>query len=161
MCESYDVCKEMSDAEVVKLATRVLDQVDEFGETILTVMVRTGRLQLCKKLLDIGLSPDYSIGGGDSMSLCIEWNYDCACEMLALLLPYSKFGISDQHDWGSTLLHIAVCEGRLDVAKWLIDRGASMKDMDIDGDKVMDMPMSAKLRDELLTYEFGERGAGG
>lgn len=49
MCHSYDVCKEMSDAEVVKLATRVLDQVDEFGETILTVMVRTGRLQLCKK----------------------------------------------------------------------------------------------------------------
>ena len=145
-----DACKEMSDREVVELATRMVNQDDAFGETVLSVMARTDRLQLCKKLLDMGLSPDRP---EDSMIRCIEENRVCACEMLALLLPYSEFPLRDQHDCGSTLLHVAVCCGRVDVAKWLIDRGASMTDMDIDCDKVVDMPMSDNVREELLEYE--------
>lgn len=145
----------MSDDEILTLASLVGDKPIFFpGESILSVLAqKTDRVELCEKLMAAGLSPDQSLGGNDSMQDCIEFNEVAKCRMLEALLKYSRYPIRDQHSSGGTLLHCAVSRRKMDAAKFLIRLGASMYDMDIDCDRVVDYDMPTEMRDELLRFE--------
>ena len=150
----YEDIVGMRDNDIVALALQFGDLPIIFPlESILTVMATTRRVTLCDLLMSYGLSPDAHPAGKDSMELCIERDKDSECQMLKVLMKYSHYAISDQHSSGYTLLHTAVSSRNIDAAKYLISRGASMYDMDIDCTKVVDYDMTPSERSELLLYE--------
>ena len=151
MC--YADYKNENDEVIEELARINMNAPDEIGDGLLSVMATTGRVALCKKLMEIGLSPDIHFGGYDSLQNCIAEVGRNSREMLATLLKGSKYSIKEQRGMGTTLLHCAVSWGKIDIAKFLISQGASMLDMDIDCFKVIDLEAPEDIKNELCNYE--------
>lgn len=154
----YEDVVNKSDDDIIAMALQFGDSPIVPYESILTILATTDRVALCERLMSCGLSPDVAPGGADSLELCIQQNGMAKLQMLEVLLKYSGYAISDQHGSGYTLLHIAVSAHDIEVAKFLISRGASMYDMDIDCTRVVAYDMSSRERAELLAYERDHRG---
>lgn len=127
-----DALGNMDDAEIMALLSDGVNLLDEHGNTMLSVVIETNRVELCRTLLEHGANPDISCHGYDAMEGCIISDSDKSVQMLDMMLGYTQYGLCDQHGMGMTLLHLAVSCRRLDVIRYLLQKGAEMSDMDID-----------------------------
>lgn len=131
-CDYRVALGNMDDAEIMTLLSDGVNRPDEHGNTMLSLVTETTRVGLCRTLLEHGAKPDISCHGYDAMEDCIFTDSDTSVQMLDMMLGYSQYGLCDQHGMGMTLLHLAVSCRRLDVIRYLLQKGAEMSDMDID-----------------------------
>lgn len=147
----FKIIAESDDKGILELMSGNLDRPDSNALTLLSVVVETDRLDLCRKLLEAGCDPDLTFIGTDPAEVCVQTPNAQSAAMLALLLQYSRFGVRAPHASGSTLLHQAVEFGRMDIVSLLMDRGARLSDRDIDGETVGEVARSVG-GDELLDH---------
>ena len=60
------------DGALLALATEAPNRCDSDGETALEAAIEARRADLCRKLLELGCDPDFSLSGTDPLELCLQ-----------------------------------------------------------------------------------------
>ena len=128
-----------------------VNQQNDEGSTALGLAALGGRTAEARLLLEHGADPNLCKNDGDSpLILAAQAPGDAGLGAAALLLD-AKAEIDHQNEGGSTALHYACQASNVEVAKLLLERGASKDLRDNDGDGVDYYINAAVRREELLT----------
>ncbi|XP_029959243.1 B-cell lymphoma 3 protein homolog [Salarias fasciatus] len=122
------VCKLI---HLLLLADRSLDIYNNLRQTPLHLAVITKQPNMVEALLRAGAEPSaLDRNGQTALHLCCEYDQrDCLSVVLALSMSSSCLEIRNYE--GLSPLHLAVLQGRKDLARLLLDAGADINAMDV------------------------------
>ena len=106
------------------------------GYTPVLMAISTGQLAAVKVLVARGADPLRVSNKGANLLHLSSWGGNVEC--LKWTLAYTTIGVNSTTCGGNTPLHYALCEGHLEAAKFLVEKGADLFKKDLNGVRDID-----------------------